>query len=351
MGKKRFHWALAFMALGAFFLIFGLSGAQAKTFVLKHGHVGSVDDEDQHAGLVFKDFVETLSKGRIKVELYPAAQLGSFREQLESVALGTQEMTLTTCGGAANMFPEIQVTDIPYMFPDDRVAEKVFDGPFTEKLRAYMFKKNPNVRLMMVSNTGGWRCFVTKNKPVKSPADMKGQKIRVIESDLHVNLVKAMGGTATPIPWAEVYTSLKTGVAEGSMNGITDVVNAKLHEVLKFITLDYHMYMSAFYFMNEKFYKSLPDDLKRIVLDGLYHLKWVSRDHVKRTGLDAYEVFKKAGGTIYVPTAAEKAQFIDAGKSSRDWFIGKYGKEWVDILEKAVKEGSDEVEKERKKEM
>jgi TRAP-type C4-dicarboxylate transport system substrate-binding protein len=147
---------------------------------------------------------------------------------------------------------------------------------FTERLRAYIFKKNPNVRLLMVSNTGGWRCFVTKNKLVKTPADLKGMKIRTIESDLHVYLVRALGGTATPIPWAETYTSLKTGVAEGSMNGITDVINAKLHEVLKFITLDYHMYMSAFYFVNEKFYKSLPDDLKRIFLDGVYHMKWVS---------------------------------------------------------------------------
>jgi len=347
MKKTGMLFTLAYLVVGMIFA----GGAPAQQLVLKYAHVGSVDDEDQHAGLVLKDFVETQSKGKIKVELYPAAQLGNFRELLESVAMGTLELTLTTCGGGSNMFPEIQATDIPYMFPDDRVAEKVFDGPFTEKLRGYMFKKMPNVRLMMVSNTGGWRCFVTKSKMVKSPADIKGQKIRVIESDLHVNLVKAMGGSATPVPWAEVYTALKTGVAEGSMNGITDVVNAKLHETLKFITLDYHMYMSAFYFMSEKFYKSLSPDLKRIVLDGVYHMKWVARDHVKRSGIDAYETFKKAGGTIYVPTPAEKAQFVEAGKSSRQWFIGKYGKEWVDTLEQAVKDASEEVEKERKKEM
>jgi len=351
MGKKRVLFTIISMAFCAFLLTSGGSVALAESYVLKTGHVGSVDDEDQHAGLVFKDFVESQTKGQIKVEIYPAGQLGNFRQQLESVALGTQEMTLTTCGGAANMFPEIQATDIPYMFPNDRVAEKVYDGPFTMKLREYALKKQPTVRLMMVSNTGGWRCFATKNKEIRTPADLKGLKIRTIESDLQVNLVKAMGANATPVPWPELYTAFKTGVVEGSKNGITDIVNMRFHEMLKHITLDYHAYMSAFYWMNNDFYMSLSDDLKRIVLDGLYHLKWVARDHVKRQNINAYEEFKKAGGTIYVPTPEEKAQFVAAAKPARQWFIDKYGQEWVDILENAVKEAEKEVEAERQQNM
>jgi len=349
MAKKRFLFVVASVILCSAFLVAGWSGALAKTYVIKTGHVGSVDDEDQDAALVFKNFVESQSNGRVKVEIYPAAQLGNFRQQLESVALGTQEMTITTMGGASNMFPELQVTDIPYMFPNDRVAEMVYDGWFTEKLREYALKKQPTVRLMVVTNTGGWRCFTTKNKQIRTPKDIKGLKIRTIESDLQINLVKAMGGNPTPVPWPELYTSLKTGVVEGTKNGITDIINMKFHEMLKHMTLDYHAYMGAFYWMNNDFYNSLPDDLKKIVLDGLYHLKWVSRDFPKRTAIDAYETFKKAGGTIYVPTPEEKAQFVKAAKPAKQWYINKYGKEWVDLLEKAVKEAEAEIERQRKK--
>jgi tripartite ATP-independent transporter DctP family solute receptor len=332
--------------IGAIFLSLcfaGANGASAAKWTIKIGHLGSVEDEDHVSSLFVKEFVEGNSQGQIAVEVYPAAQLGNFRQQLESVALGTQEVTITTCGGAANLWPEIQVTDIPYIFPNDRVTEYVYDGWFTEKLREFCMKTYPTIRLMHVSNTGGWRCFVTKDKQIRTPKDLKGVRMRVIESDLQVNLVRGLGGNPTVVPWGELYTAFKTGVVEGTKNGITDVVNAKFHEMLKNITLDNHAYMAAFWWINDDFMNSLPPDLQQVVLDGFYHLKGITRNRVLAQGLEAFDVWKKAGGKVYVPTPSEKAEFVKGAEIAKKWYIDKYGKEWVDLLEKAVKEAEKKV--------
>ncbi len=340
MSKKR-----VIMLIGAviFSLCLVIPSALAAKYTIKIGHLGSVEDEDHVASLFVKNFVEGNTQGEVAVEVYPAAQLGNFRQQLESVALGTQEVTITTCGGAANLWPEIQVNDIPYMFPNDRVTEYVFDGWFTDKLRAHCMKSYPTIRLMYISNTGGWRCFVTKDKQIRTPKDLQGVKMRVIESDLQVNLVRGLGGNPTVVPWGELYTAFKTGVVEGTKNGITDVVNAKFHEMLKYITFDNHAYMAAFWWINDDFLKSLPDNHRQVVLDAFYHLRGITRNRVLAQGLDAIDVWKKAGGKIYVPTPSEKAEFVKGAEIAKKWYIDKHGKEWVDLLEKAVKDAEKQV--------
>ncbi|MBW1696871.1 MAG: TRAP transporter substrate-binding protein DctP [Deltaproteobacteria bacterium] len=342
MNKKR----MTFLVSAIFFalcLVVTNSVLGAK-WTMKIGHLGSVEDEDHVSSLFVKNYVEGNSRGQIAVEVYPAAQLGNFRQQLESVALGTQEVTITTCGGAANLWPEIQVTDIPYIFPNDRVTEYVYDGWFTEKLREHCMKTYPTLRLIHVSNTGGWRCFVTKNKLIRTPKDLKGVKMRVIESDLQVNLVRGLGGNPTVVPWGELYTAFKTGVVEGTKNGITDVVNAKFHEMLKYITLDNHAYMAAFWWINDDFINSMPPEMQRIVLDAFYHLKGITRNRVLAQGLEAFEVWRKAGGKVYVPTPSEKAEFIKGAEIARKWYIDKYGRKWVDLLEKAVQDAEKKVQ-------
>lgn len=189
----------------------------AQQFTLKYAHVGPATEysDDHVPGVFLKSFLESRSGGRIKVEIYPAGQLGQFRELFEQVQLNTLELTHTSVGGASAFFPEIQVTDIPYMIRDDLVAEAVGRGPFFEKLRDAVLKKTGNVRLVAMGNTGRWRSFFTK-KPVLKAADLAGMKIRIVDSPIQVNFVRGAGANPVPIPWGEVYTSLATGVADGS---------------------------------------------------------------------------------------------------------------------------------------
>jgi tripartite ATP-independent transporter DctP family solute receptor len=318
--------------------------AEAADYTIKIGHIASTEDEDHKGALVFKDFVEAQTNGRVAVEIYPGGQLCSnFRQCLEAVQLGTIEITGTTVGGAANILPELQVTDLPYMFPNDRVAEKVMRSPFMEKVRAAMLKKTGTLRLMGLNNTGGWRDFFTTKKQIRSPADLKGVKMRTIESELQVEMVKLLGGSPTPIPWTELYTSLATGVVVGNKNGITDIVNMKFHDFLRYVTLDHHAYMFLFWWMNDDALKKLPKDLQKVVVDGFHHMTTVANNDPKYTQLAAYEAFKKRGGKVYVPTAEEKAQFVEKVKPLKKWFTDKYGDEWLKALESSIEAAKAEI--------
>ena len=187
--------------------------AQAQDYTVKIGFLGSPEDEDYDGSLVFKNYVEAVSNGSIAVEVYPSGQFCSNEaECLENLQNGTLEGYITTIGGFGNVFGPGQVLDLPYMFSSDRVAECVFDGDFTNQLRAGVLKEGIPMRLMVISNTGGWRNFATVNKQIKTPADVKGQKIRTIPAEIQQELVRQLGGNPTAVAWPEVYTSLATGV-------------------------------------------------------------------------------------------------------------------------------------------
>jgi tripartite ATP-independent transporter DctP family solute receptor len=320
---------------------------QAAETTIKICHIGSTDDEDHKGALVFENFVESQTNGAVEVEIYPAGQLcGNFRQCLESVQLGTCEITGTTVGGIANIFPEIQVTDLPYMFPNDRVAEKVMKSPFMDEVRKAVLKKTGTLRLMGLNNTGGWRDFFTTDKTIKSPADLKGVKMRTIESPLQVEMVRLMDGNPTPIPWQELYTSLATGVVVGTKNGITDIVNMKFHEFLHRVTLDHHAYMFLFWWMNDDFINGLKPELKRVVAAGFHHMTSMASDDPKYTALAAYAAFKEKGGEVYVPTAEEKAQFVASVAPLKKWYTDKFGDKWLKLLEASIAQAEKEIDEE-----
>ncbi|MBU2511295.1 DctP family TRAP transporter solute-binding subunit [bacterium] len=334
--KKRWILLVGIFITIALFIV--TTPAMAAKYTIKIVHNANMADEDYDGAMVFKDFVESHSNGQIMVEIYPGTQLcGNARECMESIQAGILEVYITTIGGFSNLYPEAQVLDLPYMFRDDRTAECVFDGPYVEELRRDVLKKLKNVRLMVIGNTGGWRNFATVKKQIRTPDDVKGQKLRTINSDIQIEMVKLLGGNPTGIAWAEVYTSLATGVVEGSKNGITDIVGMKFHEHIKYMTLDGHAYMAALWMMNDNLFQSLPLDLRKVVVDGFINLRQVVRAYPKRRQISAYEEFKKSGGTIYVPTAAEKKMFQDAVAPMRKWFTDKYGTKALDQLNDHIK--------------
>ena len=320
----------------------------AKSYVLKYGHVDTPTNmaDDHVAGLFLKSFLESRSQGRIKVEIYPASQLGNFRDMFEGVNLETLELTNTTVGGANTFFPQIQVTDIPYMYRDDLVAEKVAQSPFVDQLRDAILKKTGNVRLAAVGNTGRWRSFFTTKKQIKSAADLKGVKMRTINSPLQIEMVKFLGGNPTPVAWGEVYTSLATGVIEGTKNATSDIVGKKMHEHLKYVVLDEHAYLFAFWWLSNSWLKSLPNDLQHLVIDGIKQAAAVQSNFNKYAEVLLSDVFIKAGGEIYVPTSAEKKTFQAAKPVMKKWFTNNIedGQIWFDKLEASVKWAEAEVD-------
>jgi len=312
-------------------------GASAADFNLRATANSNENDEDYDGLVVFKDFVESHSNGRIAVDLFIGTQLcANGTECLQALEDGSVDVYISTSGGAANMYPYVQVLDLPYLLTDDRVAESVLAGDFTREMRkSILADSDDKVRLMTIGNTGGWRNFANTKRTVKTPSDLEGLKIRTVVADLPQELVKAMGASPTPIPWPELFTSFQTGIVEGSKNGITDIMGMKFPEAgLKHVTLDGHAYMSALWYMNNDSFKKMPEDLRKVVVDGFSALQQATFASPKRKSIAAYSEFKKNGGEIYVPTPAQKMEFQKSAEPVYTWFKGnvKDGEKWFDLL-------------------
>ena len=249
--------------------------ATAADYTLRATANSNENDEDYDGLIVFKNYVEAASNGAIEVELFIGTQLCSNgAECLQGVADGTIDIYISTSGGASGIFPYVQVLDLPYLMADDRIAEHVLSGDFTRKMRDMALEDSgDSIRLMTIGNTGGWRNFANTQRRVAEPADMEGLKIRTVVADLPQELVKALGASPTPIPWPELFTSFQTGVVEGSKNGITDIMGMKFPDAgLQYVTLDGHAYMGALWWMNNEKFLAMPEDMRRVVVDGFYAL-------------------------------------------------------------------------------
>lgn len=327
-------------ALTTGLLIAGMT-ASAADFKLRATANSNENDEDYDGLVVFKDFVESHSNGRISVDLFIGTQLcANGTECLQALEDGSVDIYISTSGGAANMYPYVQVLDLPYLLRDDRVAEAVLTGDFTRKMRDAILSDSDNkVRLMTIGNTGGWRNFANTKRTIKTPDDMKGLKIRTVVADLPQELVKAVGASPTPIPWPELFTSFQTGVVEGSKNGITDIMGMKFPEAgLKYVTLDGHAYMSALWYMNNEMFQSMPEDMRRVIVDGFSALQQATFASPKRKSIQAYADFSATGGELYVPSPEEKALFKEAANPVYDWFKTsiKDGDKWFTELSTAA---------------
>lgn len=324
--------------------------AAAQDFTIRATANSNENDEDYDGLVVFKNHVENASNGRIAVELFIGTQLCSGgAECLQGVSDGTIDVFVTTSGGAAGIFPYVQVLDLPYLMADDRVAEHVLSGDFTRKMREMaLADSGDTIRIMTIGNTGGWRNFANTKRRVQTPEDLAGLKIRTVVADLPQELVKALGASPTPISWPELFTSFQTGVVDGSKNGITDIMNMKFPDAgLQYVTLDGHAYMGAIWVMNNEKFLSMPRDMRKVVVDGFAALQQATFASPKRKSIQAYEDFVAGGGDLYVPTPEEKEAFREAAAPVFDWFQEnvKGGPEIFAALQDAVKVAEAELEK------
>lgn len=297
--------------------------ASAADITLRATANSNENDEDYDGLVVFKNHVEAASNGAIEVELFIGTQLCSKgAECLQGVADGSIDIYISTSGGAAGIFPYVQVLDLPYLMANDRVAESVLTSDFTRTMRSMALESSGDqIRLMTIGNTGGWRNFANTKRRVAGPADMEGLKIRTVVADLPQELVKALGASPTPIPWPELFTSFQTGVVEGSKNGITDIMGMKFPDAgLQYVTLDGHAYMGALWWMNNDQFLGMDEELRQVVVDGFAALQQATFASPKRKSIAAYEEFVAGGGDLYVPTPDEKAAFKEAAAPVYDWF-------------------------------
>lgn len=232
--------------------------------VIKIPHVGTEIDVVSSPYLAltqtFKSIVESRTDGRFEVESYPNKQLGDMQDTMEQCARGIVWATASQNSGTlATVFPEVQALEIPYLFETTELGLKVLNGPYGKELDERIAKKTGLRMLAWLPSS--FRNFSNNVRPVHTPADMEGLRIRSMTVPIHMSMVKALGAAPTPISWSELYTALQTGVVDGQENAPYVVILGKLQEVQKYYSLDHHLLNIALFMMNEKFFKSLsPED-------------------------------------------------------------------------------------------
>lgn len=337
MSKTRIlNILFALIALGCLYGV-AVSSATNPDFTIRIAILASPEDEDYAGAVAFRDIVESRSGGRIAVKIYTSGQYcGGERECIENMQVGVLDVFMTTFGGFGNFFGAGQAFDLPYMFDNDAIAECVLDGPILTALGEAVLNQGLGVRLMTVGNTGGWRDFASTKTAIRTPADLKGLKIRTTPAPLEQEFVREIGANPTPIAWSEVYLALATGVVAGTKNSVQDIVGMKLEEHIKHITTDHHAYMGAMWWFSEKRLNEMPPEFHSIVEEGFKRLKAVTRELPKERQREAFDKFKAAGGFVYAPTPKEKEAFKLAASGMRAWYIKTYGAEWLEQLDAAV---------------
>jgi len=283
--------AAALLAAGA-----GTVAAQTKTIKYTHFQPGREDQPKHAAALAFKKHVEEKSGGGLKVEIYPAGQLGNATTVMEGLRFGTVELAVVHDGGISGTYKAFDIFALPYLFKNQKIAWTVLDGPFGKEFAEGMLKET-GIRLMAYADNG-IRHFTTSKKAIKTPDDLKGMKMRVQPSPVFIEMVKALGANPSAIDWAELPAALSQGTVDGQENGVTNILAASLYQSQKHVTLDGHVYSLHAYLMSDAFYQGLTPEQRKAVDEGVEIAKGIHRKMTSEQDMNAGKILSEKGMTV-----------------------------------------------------
>lgn len=340
MEKKTFC-LLVLVVLMVFFLA-SLSLAAAAPAIIKFAHTEPpgelMKSPWQMYGTIFKNIVEDMTQKEFEVQIFGGSQLGDHMSSMEQTSRGIiQIFGGPNPGMLSGFYPNIQVLEIPYSIANLEIGRFVLDGWFGKELSDALAEKSQLRVLSWLPNS--FRSFTNSKKEIRTPADMKGLRIRTMEAPVHMAMVKALGASPTPIPWEELYSALQTGVVDGEENPPYTIIMAKLYEVQKFMTMDRHLLHSTTVLINDKYYKGLSPKDRWIIEYAARQAKLAMLGNISaKESLDMATIVN-AGVRIYTPKPDEYAQFQKAIKEPTLAVLRqKVEQKWIDKYYKAIAE-------------
>ena len=266
--------------------------------VLKLAHV--LDQEHPvHAALVYMaERVGEVSGGELEVQVFPNGQLGSETDSIEQLQRGALAMVKTSTAPMEGFIPEMALFGLPYLFRDEDHYWDVLNGDIGRELLVKGTDKG--IRGLCYFESGS-RSFYTTGKPILSPDDLKGEKIRVMRSKMAMNMISQMGGSPTPIPWGELYTALQQGMVDGAENNPPSMLSSRHFEVTKHFSLDEHTRIPDIIIFSEKIWEDLSPREKAWIEEATTESVSFQRELWKEKTAESLEALKEAGVTIYQP--------------------------------------------------
>ncbi len=314
---KRVIKITVFMVVGMVWLI-GCRG-ESKLTRLKLAH-GLNQSHPVHQAMVFMaKRVAEKSSGKLRIDIYPSEQLGSERECLELLQIGSLAMTKVSASVLEGFAPEFQVLSLPYIFRNNAHRFAVLEGPIGQKLlrtgEKYWLRG-------LCFYDAGSRSFYTTRKPIYTPDDLAGLKIRTQESPTSIKMVNAIGGSATPIAWGELYTSLQQGVVDGAENNPPSFYLSRHYEVCKYYSLDEHTAVPDVLVISTIIWNDLSPENQEIILAAARESAELQKQLWKKASDDALQAVKAAGVEVILP---DKAPFYEKVQSLMESYHSQPG--------------------------
>jgi|SaaInl7_200m_RNA_FD_contig_31_1145369_length_1158_multi_17_in_0_out_0_1 C4-dicarboxylate-binding protein DctP len=313
------------------FTVAGFS-ANAADFTLKLAHVLTADQPSAIAAERVAKEVAEKSGGRLEIQILPAGQLGSDVEIIEQIQMNSVQIGFPPTAKLGNFEPRMQLTDLPFIFPTRTALEAVLDGDVGEELLAGLDKQGLKGICFWGS---GYKQITTSVRPIAKVEDLKGIKMRTMQSPLIIAQYKAWGSNPIPISFGETYNALQQGVAEAQENSLVTIDKMKFYEVQKYLAHTNHAYLAYAMIINAKAWKKLPADLQKILADALMAGRDWSRDETDRQDGILIEKFRKA---LKVQELSKEARdgFVKASLAVHAEFADVITRDLLDRAYKAI---------------
>lgn len=289
------------VATGGFSLLLrkhsgGMSGKQVRMLKLAH----SLDTQHPvHLAMVhMQERLAELSGGTMKIEIYPGSVLGGETECMEQLQNGVLAMTKTSSGPMEAFVPEMKVFGLPYLFRNSAHFWRFAESPDGQNL---LHKGADRNMYGLCYYDAGTRNFYTKNRLIRTPDDLKGLKIRVMNSPMAIKMVETLGASPTPISWGELYSALAQGIVDGAENNPPSFYSNKHYETCKYLSLDAHVMLPDVLLINTGIWKSLSPQEQQWLQQAASESSEFERELWATKTAEAIEAVQKLGVEVYNP--------------------------------------------------
>ena len=318
--------------LVSLFLTLGFASmSSAQEYTLKLAHVLSTDTPAHKAAEMMSAQIFEKSNGRVKIDIFPAGQVGNDTEIVEQIQIGAVHMGMPPTAKLGQFEPRMQLFDLPYIFPTREAAYAVLDGAIGEQLLKTLDKQGLYGAAYWES---GFKQITTNSKSISLPSDLAGIKMRTMSSPIIIEQYKTWGANPIPIAFAEVYNALQQGVADAQENSFVTIDKMKFWEVQKFLTVSNHAYLGYAFIVNKAIWEKMPSDLQAVVQKGIE----AGRDHQRKLNAGLDDTLKQLmidrGLTVNELDSDGIAAFVEASKPVHEGYKSVIGK---DLLESTYK--------------
>ena len=312
------------------------NGGTVKTIQLGHVNPGSDEDNLQHACIAFADKLSELSNGTIEVKVVSDSQLGSDREMIEGMQMGTVDMTLCMYSSLGAFAPEMQVFDLPYLFTNRDQVYAVFDDESIMKPLEEKLYNEAGVKMLGVLDNGFRNCL-NNVRPINSMEDIKGLKLRLAENAIWSDCFKAFGASPTAMAFSEVYTACQQGTVDGFELPVPSVYSGAYWEVCKYYSLTGHLFTALDLCMSGLTWEGFSEEEQQWIQEAADYAKEENRTYIQSAEESWLE---EIGKHMEVNDCADKSGFVSAAQTVYSSYADAIGQDLLDtVMEKVASVG------------